>query len=66
MESLMSGEFSLMLSTWTEHLCLERAEDQVVLSSRSYGPLAGTYAATSGLSTRTFSSRLVGIVRRLG
>ena len=40
MEILMSSEFSWIVSTWTEYLCLECAEDQVVLSSRGYGSLA--------------------------
>ena len=40
MEILMSNEFSTMMSTWSEYLCLERTEDQVVLSSRGYEVLA--------------------------
>jgi len=40
MEILMSGEFSSMVSTWIEYLCLECTADQVVLSSRGHEVLA--------------------------
>jgi hypothetical protein len=39
-EILLTGEFSTMASSWSEYLCLECTEGQVVLSSRGYTALA--------------------------
>ncbi len=37
---LLKGEFSSVASSWTEHLCLQRSGDHVILSSCGYEVLA--------------------------
>jgi hypothetical protein len=37
---LLTGEFSTIASSWTEHLCMQRRNPEIILSSRSYEVLS--------------------------
>ena len=45
---LLEGEFSSMASSWTEHLCLQKSGDHVILSSCGYEVLAPLFTLRSG------------------